>query len=115
MPPESPAKLVVSEDGQFATLFNSTGEYLVIWSKPYGHFMVQAGIAHQVITSADARMLHVAIDSSELPDSDSTVNSEVRKVITDLNESHMVTGQELTENLISQAIAMAENRNTPLN
>ncbi len=108
----SHAKLEVSACGRFAKLTNSTGEYFVVWSKPYGRYMVESGIKHSVITPTDAKILYSQIDLSLLPDADELVIPEVQTVIRNLNEAHCeIPDYELDMNMITEALDFIEGRN----
>lgn len=103
------AKLEVSSCGRFAKITNSTGEYFVVWSKPYARYMVESGLKHSVITQADAKILRSQIDASLLSDADELVIPEVQTVIMNLNEAHCkIPGFELDMEMIAEALNFIE-------
>lgn len=108
------AKLEVSECKRFAKLTNSTGEYFVVWSKPYGRYVVDSGLQHKVITPEDAEMLRSQINSSGLPEADELVIPEVQTVILNMNEAHCeLPDFELDMTMIAEALSFIEESNPP--
>ena len=103
------AKLQVSTCGRFALLFNSTGEYFLVWSKPLARHMVECGIDFEVITDEDARMLLSEIAASPLPDTDDSVSVLVKMVVTNLNSMHTYIPEfVIDEGMILRTIAFFE-------
>lgn len=110
----SHAKLEVSDCKRFAKLTNSTGEYFVVWSKPYALYMLESGVRHEVVTSEDAEMIRSQINLSGLPEADELVIPEVQTVIRNLNEAHCeIPDYELDMEMIADALSFIEESNKP--
>lgn len=106
------AKLEVSDCKRFAKLTNSTGEYFIVWSKPFGLYMLESGLKHNVITVKDAEMLRFQINISGLPEADELVMPEVKTVIKNLNEAHCtISNYELDMEMIADAISFIVDSN----
>ena len=71
----SKSELRVSSCGRFALLTNSTGCFMLVWSKDYAHFMIDRGVQLALITPANAGVLRRAVNESILPSTHEEVSS----------------------------------------
>ncbi len=107
---KSLADLQVSRCGRFAKIFNSNGEYFLIWSKANGIYMISSGIEYSVINERDAAMLLKKLKSSSLPNKDTEVEIEVQITLIKWNTIHIqFPKNKIDEQVIAEEIDSLKN------